>query len=149
MTMAANANVPTVTTKSGKSKKRFFTLSEANRALTYVSRVADDISATYAKLMDCRRKLEQSSPAETREHLEADYEVTMDRLSTYIDELQALGVELKDFEQVLVDFPCMHEDREVYLCWHRGEDKITAWHEVDAGYSGRRDVSALSAAARA
>jgi len=52
---------------------------------------------------------------------------------------------LKDYEMGLIDFPAVHQGREVYLCWKLGEKQIVAWHEVDAGFSGRRDVKELRA----
>jgi hypothetical protein len=67
----------------------------------------------------------------------------MDHLSELVDELRVVGVELKDFEKGLVDFPAVHEGREVFLCWHWGEDKVQTWHEIDAGYAGRQDVALL------
>jgi hypothetical protein len=57
--------------------------------------------------------------------------------------LHLVGVELKDFERGLVDFPALHQDREVLLCWHRGEDEIAFWHELDAGFGGRQSVELL------
>jgi hypothetical protein len=32
------------------------------------------------------------------------------------------------------------EDREVFLCWELGEDEVGFWHELDAGYGGRRPL---------
>ena len=60
-----------------------------------------------------------------------------DQINTLIEELQAVGVELKDFDKMLLDFPAIHEGREIYLCWHRGETAVQAWHEV-----GRRVLPA-------
>ncbi|MGH7500329.1 MAG: DUF2203 domain-containing protein [Longimicrobiales bacterium] len=45
-------------------------------------------------------------------------------------------------EQGLLDFPTTFRGRWVYLCWRRGERNITAWHEVDGGFAGRRPVTA-------
>ena len=64
-------------------------------------------------------------------------------LNLLIDELQQIGVELKDFEKGLVDFPAVHLNREISLCWHSGETNVHTWHEVDAGYAGRQDVTML------
>ena len=66
--------------------------------------------------------------------------VQAERVAGLVDELQALGVELKALEQGMVDFYALREDRLVYLCWRLGEEHITHWHEVDAGFTGRRPV---------
>ncbi|HUG55814.1 MAG TPA: DUF2203 domain-containing protein [Candidatus Limnocylindrales bacterium] len=54
-------------------------------------------------------------------------------------ELAELGVEVKDLDEGLVDFPTLRRGREIYLCWKLGEgERISWWHEVEAGYPGRR-----------
>jgi len=121
--------------------KKYFTVEEANRALPYVARVTDDIARHYRSVIDLRRQVEEAE--DNADAPRREYEKAMDQLNDLIDELQQVGVELKDFEQGLIDFPAVYQDREVYLCWKRGEDKIVAWHEIDAGYSGRQDVGVL------
>ena len=61
-------------------------------------------------------------------------------LKDTIETLNGLGVQVKDLDQGLVDFPTMYQGREVLLCWKLGESKITYWHETDAGFAGRREV---------
>lgn len=41
----------------------------------------------------------------------------------------------------LVDFPSTWEGRWIYLCWKRGEPAVSAWHEVDEGFAGRRQIT--------
>jgi hypothetical protein len=43
-------------------------------------------------------------------------------------------------EHGLVDFPTTWKGRWVYLCWRRGEPRILAWHDLDAGYAGRQEL---------
>jgi len=45
-------------------------------------------------------------------------------------------------EQGLLDFPTTWNGRWVYLCWRRGEPRITAWHEIDGGFAGRMPMTA-------
>ena len=126
-----------------KPGKKYFTLSEANRSLPYVSRVIEDVTSCYGRVQEFRHRMESPGPDDNRERLEADYELEMDRLSRLVDELQHVGVELKDFEKGLLDFPAVHEGREIYLCWHRGESSVHSWHEIDVGFAGRQDAGAL------
>jgi hypothetical protein len=56
-------------------------------------------------------------------------------------ELEALGVQLKDYERGLIDFPSLRDGRVVLLCWHLGEgDQIEWWHDVEAGFAGRQPL---------
>ncbi len=127
--------------------RKYFTAEEANQSLPYVSRVVDDITACYTRAVEIRRAIEHGRPAEGMEALKNEYEQAMDRLNMLIEELHAVGVELKDFERGLLDFPSVYQDREVYLCWQRGEASVSSWHEVDAGYGGRQDITVMREAA--
>lgn len=57
-----------------------------------------------------------------------------------LSEIDASGVQVKDLDIGLLDFPCKLEDRVVLLCWKLGEQRITHWHETDAGFAGRQPV---------
>lgn len=63
-----------------------------------------------------------------------------DRLNQAVRAILATGALLKDINIGLVDFPALREDREIYLCWKYGEEDIQFWHEIDAGYAGRRPL---------
>ncbi|HEU4759083.1 MAG TPA: DUF2203 domain-containing protein [Dehalococcoidia bacterium] len=61
-------------------------------------------------------------------------------VNTLIEQVQALGCEVKDVDQGLVDFRTVMDGREVYLCWKLGEPSIGWWHELEAGYAGRQPL---------
>jgi hypothetical protein len=126
-----------------EAERRRFTLEEANRALPYVSRVTEDIRHSYRRAVALQEQLDQPVPDDDIDLLRDEYEQTIGRLNRYVDELHDVGVELKDYEVGLVDFPSTHEGREIFLCWKSGEDHIEAWHEVHAGFAGRQKVSEL------
>ena len=128
-----------------QADRKYFTVEQANAALGYVSRIVSDLCAAYRDALAVQRRMEFPMPDEQADPLHADYDRTIERLNSYVDELREVGVELKDYEMGLIDFPSVHQGREVYLCWKLGEKEIVAWHEVDAGFSGRRDVKELTA----
>ena len=123
--------------------KKYFTVDEANRSLTYVAKVVDDIRDCYHRAVEIRQQAEQLSPDDIPEPYRTEYEQIIDRLNDLIDELQYAGVELKDIEMGLLDFPAIYKGREIYLCWHLGEPTICAWHEIDAGFAGRQDIAGI------
>jgi hypothetical protein len=51
--------------------------------------------------------------------------------------LQGVGVQVKDLEHGILDFPTRMEGRDVCLCWRLGETEVGYWHEMDTGYAGR------------
>ena len=63
-----------------------------------------------------------------------------ERYLALVEDFGTLGVELKDVEQGLVDFRGKVGSREAYLCWRDGEERITHWHELDAGFGGRKPI---------
>ncbi len=74
------------------------------------------------------------------EQIEQELKRDEEKLQEYVRELTELGVQLKDPERGLVDFPHMMDGRVVFLCWHHGEEELSFWHEVDAGFAGRQSL---------
>ena len=61
-------------------------------------------------------------------------------LAAIVDELQELGVQVKDLDSGLVDFPSSRDGEQVLLCWRLGEDEIAFWHGLDDGFAGRQPL---------
>ena len=72
----------------------------------------------------------------------------IERVEKAVSFFDELGVVCKGIDQGLFDFPCLLEDRIVYLCWQIDEDDISHWHELDAGYVGRRPLFEATAKSR-
>lgn len=62
-------------------------------------------------------------------------------LQRAIAELQAADIVVRDVVRGLVDFPAVRDGEEVYLCWLVDEPEIEHWHELDAGFAGRRRLT--------
>ncbi|MEM7681566.1 MAG: DUF2203 domain-containing protein [Planctomycetota bacterium] len=113
--------------------RTLFTLERAQSALPYVSRVVVDVRETYARIVALRRELESAPNAETATELESAYAASMDRLGDLVDELHAVGVELRDFERGEVDFPARSLDGEISLCWDPEQPSIAHWRDDEPG----------------
>lgn len=70
----------------------------------------------------------------------AEMETHLQRVRESIAEMDAIGVQVKDLETGLLDFPCRLDDEVVLLCWRRGEASIEHWHTIDSGFKGRQPV---------
>lgn len=55
-------------------------------------------------------------------------------------EIEAIGVQVKDLDIGLLDFPCVVDDQIVLLCWKLGEEKIEYWHSLEEGFRGRKKI---------
>lgn len=63
-----------------------------------------------------------------------------EQINEAIERVNEMGCELKDLDMGLVDFRTEMEGREVYLCWKLGEEHVSFWHDLDAGFAGRRPL---------
>jgi hypothetical protein len=70
--------------------------------------------------------------AELEEHLKLARES--------VAEIDAIGVQVKDLDSGLLDFPCRLDDQVVLLCWRKGETSIEHWHTMESGFQGRQPV---------
>jgi hypothetical protein len=70
----------------------------------------------------------------------AEMEAHLQRVRESIAEIDSIGVQVKDLEAGLLDFPCRMDDQVVLLCWRMGETAIEHWHTVESGFQGRQPV---------
>jgi hypothetical protein len=132
------------TAKNSERTQRLFTVDSANRALVLVRRIVQDVVAYYPRLRDLRTEREElnlsRNTGERRARVQREIEGIAERLRDLKEELADIGCELKDWVEGLVDFPALHENRKVWLCWKLGDSEITHWHEWEAGFSGRQPI---------
>lgn len=142
------------------AEPKVFDLQSARKALPLVRAITRDIVELYRELQERSERLEvirrntggqpgaggrsRSMPAMFEEEIqEVERGLQRDavRLQEFLGELLALGVELKDPEKGLVDFPAVVNGEEAYLCWQLGEDTIDHWHLVNEGFAGRQSLA--------
>ena len=70
----------------------------------------------------------------------AEVESHAQRMRETVAEIDAIGVQVKDLDAGLLDFPCRLDEEIVLLCWRSGETAIEHWHTVEAGFQGRQPV---------
>lgn len=130
--------------------KRFFTPAEANSALTEVRPVSERLVALRARM----RELEQAQGTHVLAiggngggYAAADLKAAQSELTglaeaviACVEKLDDLGVEVKDLDLGLLDFPARRGDAEVLLCWQVGEASVTSWHGLEEGFAGRKPI---------
>jgi hypothetical protein len=121
---------------------KIFTIQEANALLPSVRLIVAKIQRAHRKLSRYRDDAQKA--AEAAEQGGGGftdgvaYAAVLTELTLQLGELETLGVQLKDFERGLIDFPSLRDGRIVLLCWQLGEgDELEWWHDVDAGFAGR------------
>jgi hypothetical protein len=139
------------TAASRAGGKRTFTVREANAALPLVRAIAGDLVALARDVIERRQRLLSLSRCGTRDNRdpyqeelaqsEEELERDTQRVLEYVKELRDLGAEPKSVTEGLVDFPALLDGRSVCLCWRLGEPEVRFWHDLDAGFRGRRPVA--------
>jgi hypothetical protein len=128
---------------------RFFTLDEARALLPRVGELARamrDRKAEFDRHRDAYELL-AARLADEGEHLlepHRRHRAALERLATeiqrLINEVMALGVEVKGIDEGLVDFPSERDGEAIYLCWKLDEPDIGWWHDLASGFRGRRPL---------
>ena len=129
---------------------RYFTPEEANAALAEVRPLAERMVAHRRALARAQREQAELvtriatdggdlDPGALRDLAGVLQEET-EALAECVRELDALGVQVKDLDEGLVDFPARKGDEDVLLCWRLGEDEVAYWHGLEDGFAGRRPL---------
>ncbi len=121
---------------------KIFTVQEANALIPNVRNILARIQQAYKNVS--RYRTEARKAADGAEQGGGGmvegvaYGKLLTKFTALLSDLEGLGVQLKDYERGLVDFPSLREGRVVLLCWQLGEgDELEWWHDVDAGFAGR------------
>jgi hypothetical protein len=125
-----------------------FTVERANRTLPLVRKIVEDVVRQHRlwreKILELDLVASSARTGEPRgraEELERDAQALAREIDGFQQELEKLGIQLKDRRLGLVDFPSEMNGRPILLCWRLGEPEVQFWHEVDAGYAGRQPLS--------
>jgi hypothetical protein len=132
-------------------KMKTFTLDQAHRLLPVLKSLLKRsmegkqlIDQVDKELQDLKHRILLSGgltvdvPAIARRRAERDKAVqdTKDAIA----EINSIGVQVKDLDIGLLDFPCALEDQVVLLCWKYGEERIQYWHGLEEGFKGRKPI---------
>jgi hypothetical protein len=131
---------------------RFFSEQEANDALGVVAPLVERLVAARGRFVAHGQRLAQLKrkvtgngggldPARAQEVQSAVEEVA-NEIGLLVAELESAGVQVKDLDRGLVDFPARHPESGdlVLLCWHLGEDRVAFWHGLEEGFVGRKPL---------
>lgn len=115
---------------------KYFTPAEAIKTLPLVKKIVEDILVTTKEMRlyaeDINGKVENDP-----------FILKMaDNVEGFIKELEEIGCLYKDwnFTIGLVDFPSIIDGNEVLLCWRSDEETIKFYHDMEAGFAGRKPI---------
>jgi len=133
------------------AKQKTFTLEEAHTLLpvlrSLLKRALDGkqlVEQVEKELQDLKHRILLSGgllvdvPAVALRRAERDK--AFQNIKDTLAEIDAIGVQVKDLDIGLLDFPCVVGDEVVLLCWKYGEEKIEFWHGMEEGFQGRKPI---------
>ena len=129
---------------------RIFTPEEANALLPEVRPIVEEMVRERRELNAAQERQEELEatirgnggdiePSRVGE-LEGEVQSHAAAIAACLHRIHDLGVQVKDLDTGLVDFPAEREGEIVLLCWQLGEDEIAYWHRVEDGFAGRRPL---------
>lgn len=119
---------------------RTWTVAEADAALDVVRPIVARARAAMESHVDRMRSARDGAP--TNGHATGGEGADVVRAAA--DDLEAMGVLLRDPSRGLVDFPARAPSgRPYWLCWLEGEPAVEWWHWVEDGFAGRTPVTEL------
>ncbi|WP_263368664.1 DUF2203 domain-containing protein [Edaphobacter bradus] len=130
---------------------RIFTLSEAQTLLPVVEallRKAQTAGQHVSELEDEMQQLSQRIFLLGGVHVDvavaarrrAERDKSVQEAKDTLSEIDAIGVQVKDLEQELLDFPSVLDGKSILLCWKLGEKEIAYWHTPEDGFAGRKPL---------
>lgn len=127
------------------SNIKLFSVEEANALLPTVRVLVERIQRAHQGILPfqaaARAAAARADLGGGGMHGGADYVGAVMQLVARTSEMEALGVQIKDYARGLIDFPSLRNGRIVLLCWQLGEpEQIAWWHETDAGFAGRQPL---------
>ena len=130
---------------------RFYSIDQADARLRELAPLLDKLKADRSEVASARAELARFRDTNGNVNHADELKAREDRIrglvyrmERYVSQLVAWDITLRDIETGLVDFPALVNGRQVCLCWRLGEERIGFWHELDAGFTGRRPLIDLA-----
>ncbi|MDF2960116.1 MAG: cell division protein DivIVA [Paenibacillus sp.] len=131
--------------------KIYYTLAEANSLLPVVKSELEKLQDIKRQFREKYEELQQLKTYYQKHEippagdpyftLECEMDFLQVEANALLSSFELKGVQLKDLDTGLVDFPALIDGQEVLLCWRQGEDRIDHYHGLHDGFAGRRKIT--------
>ena len=138
-------------------ESRLISIDEADLMLPLLRRIVTDIMQKWELIIYKRTELEclekgiessdDLSPQDKEskvEQLKSDLNYLIDKINSYIREVEDLGCFVEEFKRGIINFPSLYCGRKIFLCWVPNEDKVGYWHELDESFKDRNAIEDAS-----
>jgi hypothetical protein len=140
--------------------KRYFTVEQANQLIPQLELRFGKVLQFRSQLRTTQEELEKLGEPPTVHSIRKTegapvlirargrFRALLEALTEELAHIEETGVSVKDLDIGLCDFLGERNGRDVCLCWQYGEKRVTHWHDLDAGFSGRQPIEEASAPSR-
>jgi hypothetical protein len=125
--------------------RRSYSIDEANALMPQVRSVLIQLAVDQRRMDTMHAEMHRHlagngdpSSATEASRLERETAEIAEGMRTLVTLLEGLGVQLRDPEMGLVDFPGERDGQQVWLCWRLADPAVAFWHGTDEGYATRR-----------
>jgi hypothetical protein len=122
------------------SSDRTYTPEQAGAMLPELRGRLERIRSNRQAMLAAAERIKGNVAADGGGHFGSDYWKAARELRADIEQLASDNVVLRDPETGLIDFPGERDGRPIFLCWRLGEERVEHWHEIEAGFPGRRPL---------
>lgn len=119
-----------------------YSLDEAQAALPLVRRIVADVVSVHTSALALHNRLATPIEPVRRVAIKEEFERTIHRMESLVDELNELGIDLSDYAFGVVGFPAQQAGRDIRLCWQLGETRVGHWRGWLDEPSQRRPIAA-------
>jgi len=122
---------------------RLFSIDEANSLIPQLKLLLARVRSEKERMLEMRPELEKAQEGSSKNWgtpRGAEYIEILDAFRQATKDIENLGVQVKDIDIGLCDFPHKRDGRVVYLCWKSDEDEVSWWHDLEAGFAGRQPL---------
>jgi hypothetical protein len=123
---------------------RYYTVAEANAVLPEVRRVVGQMLKARQEVLDMQPELwpavaKAVNNGGGKALTAAARQIVL--IQDILKVLDDMGIQVKDVNTGLLDFPARYHGRTVLLCWLYDEPSVQFWHEIDGGFAARQRIT--------
>ena len=130
-------------------KDKLFSVEEANMLLPEIRTILDEFKDRKKMFFELKEEIiELTEVVDSEEYRSEELskkerimKATSNEIENLFEEIADLGCVVKDIDNGLVDFISIFKGRKVFLCWKQGEDKVSWYHDMQTGFTGRKKIS--------
>ena len=130
-------------------KDKLFSVEEANMLLPEIRTILDEFKDRKKMFFELKEEIiELTEIVDSEEYRSEELSkkerimrATSNEIENLFEEIADLGCVVKDIDNGLVDFISIFQGRKVFLCWKQGEDKVSWYHDMQTGFTGRKKIN--------